>query len=305
MSDAPRGRVLTAGSINTDLVVHVRRAPERGETVTGSAFQIFGGGKGANQTLASVRSGAPTAILGAVGDDDFGRQRLADLQRDNVDIESVRISEHAPSGVALITIQAGGDNRIAYVPGATLTVPPEAAREAVARVRPSAILMTLELPGETIQALIDEGRKLGATLILNATPEPAAGRELAVQADVLIVNETEALELLDWGQDERDWKSAASALRELGPQFIVITLGADGAYVVGRGVSTIMPPKVEVVDTTGAGDAFCGAFAAQIARGVEIEAAAHVGVVAGALAVTKPGAQPSQPYWSEIEALLK
>lgn len=304
MNDAPVGRVLTAGSINTDLVVHVRRAPERGETVTGSAFQIFGGGKGANQTLAAARSGAQTAILGALGNDDFGRQRLADLQLDQVDVQSVAISDQAPSGVALITIESGGANRIAYVPGATLTVRPEAARAAVARVQPSAILMTLELPQETIQALIDEGRKLGATLILNATPEPAAGRDLAVQADVLIVNETEALELLDWGQDERDWESAASALRELGPQFVVITLGADGAYVVGRSVSSILPPKVEVVDTTGAGDAFCGAFAAQIARGVEIEEAARIGVIAGALAVTKAGAQPSQPHWRDIEAYV-
>ena len=97
----------------------------------------------------------------------------------------------------------------------------------------------------------------------------------------------------------------ASALRELGPRHVVITLGADGAYVVGRSVSTIVPPKVEVVDTTGAGDAFCGAFAAPVARGAEIEDAARIGVIAGSLAVTKAGAQPSQPYWNEIEARLK
>src|SRR6478735_11808891 len=157
MSDASGGRVLTAGSINTDLVVHVRRAPERGETVTGSAFATFGGGKGANQTLASVRSGAPTSILGAVGDDDFGRQRLADLERDGVDCKSVLVSDKASSGVALITIEPDGDNRIAYVPGATLTISPEQANEAIHRVRPAAILMTLELPPETIQTLITEG----------------------------------------------------------------------------------------------------------------------------------------------------
>ena len=151
MSSASEGRVLTAGSINTDLVVHVRRAPERGETVTGSAFATFGGGKGANQTLASVRSGAPTSILGAVGDDDFGRQRLADLERDGVDCQSVLISDKASSGVALITIEADGDNRIAYVPGATLTIGPNQAIEAINRVRPAAIMMTLELPHETMQ----------------------------------------------------------------------------------------------------------------------------------------------------------
>jgi ribokinase len=304
MSNVSGSRVLTAGSINTDLVVHVRRAPERGETVTGSAFATFGGGKGANQTLASVRSGAPTSILGAVGDDDFGRQRLADLERDGVDCQSVAISDKASSGVALITIEADGDNRIAYVPGATLTIGSERAIEAINRVRPAAIMMTLELPHETMQTLITEGRKSGAAIILNATPEPAAGARLAIQADILIVNETEALELLGWGKDERDWESAASALRELGPQNVIITLGAAGAYVLANKVSVISPPNVEVVDTTGAGDAFCGAFAAQIAKGAEIEYAARAGVVAGALAVTKAGAQPSQPYWNEIELLM-
>jgi ribokinase len=304
MSNVSGSRVLTAGSINTDLVVHVRRAPERGETVTGSAFATFGGGKGANQTLASVRSGAPTSILGAVGDDDFGRQRLADLERDGVDCQSVAISNTASSGVALITIEADGDNRIAYVPGATLTIGSERAIEAINRVRPAAIMMTLELPHETMQTLISEGRKSGAAIILNATPEPAAGARLAIQADILIVNETEALELLGWGKDERDWESAASALRELGPQNVIITLGAAGAYVLANKVSVISPPNVEVVDTTGAGDAFCGAFAAQIAKGAEIEYAARAGVVAGALAVTKAGAQPSQPYWNEIELLM-
>src|SRR6478609_64053 len=157
MSDTSRGRVLTAGSINTDLVAHVRRAPERGETVTGSRFAIFGGGKGANQTLASVRSGAPTSILGAVGDDDFGRQRLADLERDGVDCQGVLKSDKASSGVALITIEADGDNRIAYVPGAALTILPDHAIEAITRVRPNAIMMTLELPQKTMQALINEG----------------------------------------------------------------------------------------------------------------------------------------------------
>ncbi len=304
MSNASGGRVLTAGSINTDLVVHVRRAPERGETVTGSAFATFGGGKGANQTLASVRSGAPTSILGAVGDDDFGRQRLADLERDGVDCQSVVISDKALSGVALITIEADGDNRIAYVPGATLTIDSERAIEAISRVRPAVIMMTLELPHETMQTLITEGRKFGSVIILNATPEPAAGMSLAIQADILIVNETEALELLGWGIDERDWDSAASALRELGPQNVIITLGAAGAYVLTNRVSMIEPPKVDVVDTTGAGDAFCGAFAAQIAKGAEIEFAARAGVVAGAIAVTKAGAQPSQPYWNEIDLLM-
>jgi ribokinase len=304
MADRSTARVLTAGSINTDLVARVRRAPEAGETITGESFAIFGGGKGANQTLASVRSGVETAILGAVGDDDFGRQRLADLRGDGVDIESVQVIPDRPSGVAVITVEHGGENRIAYMPGATLGVSAEAAERAVARVRPTAILTTLELPADAIQTLIDRGKALGATIVLNATPEPAAGADLARQADVLIVNSTEARELLGWGSDEDDWSAAASELRERGPLTVVITLGGDGVLVLGQREWRIPAPTVEVVDTTGAGDAFCGAFAAQIARSADVEYAAKIGVIAGAISVTKPGAQPSQPYWDEIAARL-
>lgn len=304
MGDRSMAKVLTAGSINTDLVARVRRAPEAGETITGESFAIFGGGKGANQTLASARSGVATAILGAVGDDDFGRQRLADLQRDNVDVESVRITPELPSGVAVITVEEGGENRIAYMPGATISVTAADAERAVARVHPTAILTTLELPADAIQTLIDRGKAIGATILLNATPEPGAGANLARRADVLIVNESEARELLGWGSDEDDWSAAASELRERGPQTVVITLGGEGALVLGQREWRIPSPKVEVVDTTGAGDAFCGAFAAQIAQGAPVDRAAQVGVIAGAIAVTKAGAQPSQPYWSEIAARL-
>jgi ribokinase len=305
MSNGVPGGVLTAGSINTDLVARVRRAPEAGETVTGESFGIFGGGKGANQTLASIRSGARTAILGAVANDDFGRQRLADLQAEGVDCESVARLDGIASGVALILVEDSGENRIAYVPGATTRVSPSAAETAVNRFRPAVILATLELPANSMQALIDAGRRNGATVIINATPEPAAGAGLAMQADILIVNETEARETLGWGDDESDWNAAASELRERGPQSVVITLGDEGALVLAEGgTQMIQPLHVEAVDTTGAGDAFCGAFAAQIAGGATVARAAQIGSIAGALAVTKMGAQPSQPRWAEIAATL-
>jgi ribokinase len=301
---ATSGRVLTGGSINTDLVVWCHRAPEAGETITGQRFDVFGGGKGANQTLASARSGAPTSMLGAVGDDDFGRQRLADLQNDGVDCTFVGVTGAAASGVALITVEDGGENRIAFVPGATGTVPADRAGEAVAAVKPSVILATLELPADTIQALIDAGRAAGATIAINATPEPAAGKTLSLQADVLIVNETEATELLG-GDAGGNWDAVAAGLQALGPTTVLITLGPDG--VVGRdadGGFHIPALKVEVVDTTGAGDAFCGAFAARLAAGADMRSAARAGAVAGSLAVTKPGAQPSQPTWDAIRAHL-
>jgi ribokinase len=156
-----------------------------------------------------------------------------------------------------------------------------------------------------LSQLFDGARALGATIVLNATPEPGAHRELVERADILIVNETETRELLGWNAHQSDWEAAAVRLAALGPVSIVITLGAEGALVsTEAGIRLISPPKVAVVDTTGAGDAFCGAFAAALTSGSTVEEAAEIGVVAGALAVTKMGAQPSQPTRDEIRLLM-
>ncbi|MEA2593984.1 MAG: ribokinase [Thermomicrobiales bacterium] len=299
------GRVLIAGAINTDLVAHVRKAPEAGETVTGSSFAVFGGGKGANQAVAAARSGANTAMLGAVGEDDFGRQRLADLSVEMIDVGGVTVTDRAASGVALIIVDETGQNRIAYVPGATATITPDQAIAALHRFQPRVLLTTLELPARALESLFEEALVIGATIINNATPEPSEGRKIAALADILIVNETEASELLAVGPGERDWLAVAHALRGLGPRAAIVTLGAAGAVVAGERVSERLPaPKVEVVDSTGAGDAFAGAFAARLASGADILTAARVGVIAGSLAVTKAGAQPSMPRREEIEQML-
>ncbi|HYO29115.1 MAG TPA: PfkB family carbohydrate kinase, partial [Thermomicrobiales bacterium] len=162
MSEAA-GMVLVAGEINTDLVGRVERAPEAGETVSGSAFAIFGGGKGANQAVACARSGARTAMLSAVGDDDFGRQRLDDLLAEEIDVGSVDVTTEAASGVALIVVEeASGQNRITYIPGANLTVGPDAATAAVEAVGPTVVLATLALPEPTRRALFAAAREHGA-----------------------------------------------------------------------------------------------------------------------------------------------
>lgn len=298
--------VLVAGSINTDLVARVAKAPEAGETVTGSAFAIFGGGKGANQAIATARSGAPTAMLGALGDDDFGRARRSDLDADGIDTASVARSETAPSGVALIVVEeASGQNRIAYVPGATWTISPEQARAAVERVRPAVILMTLEPPFDALAALLDAGRALGATTVLNASPEAIGARQFLDRIDVLVVNETESEDLLGYAVSSANGAEAALALSELGPSTIVVTLGAAGAIVADDGETRAFPaPQVDVVDTTAAGDSFSGAFAAGLARGADPFTAARAGIVAGSLATTVPGAYPSIPRQEAIEALL-
>ena len=150
--------VLVCGSINTDLVVSVNRAPEAGETVTGSGFATFGGGKGANQAVAAARYGADVAMLGAVGDDDFGRARLDDLHREGIDPSSVGTDLFLPSGVALITVEESGQNRIAYVPGATLGVTESQGIAAFERVRPGVVLSTLELPLATLAGIYTRAR---------------------------------------------------------------------------------------------------------------------------------------------------
>lgn len=297
------GRILVAGSINTDLVVGVKKAPEAGETVTGQSFNIFGGGKGANQALSAARSGAATAMLGAVGADDFGAARLADLRADRIDVESVAVFDAVPSGVALITVETSGQNRIAYVPGATMSATVDQAVSAFDRVQPDVILSTLELPHQALAALFSRARAARVPVVLNATPEPAEGRTLVPLADVLVVNETEASELLADGSD--DWSDVAKALQKLGPNAVVITLGESGAIgLFGEQAVAIEAPKVEAIDSTGAGDAFCGAFAARLAEGADPKSALHAAVAAGSLSVTVEGAQRSMPMREQIEALL-
>jgi ribokinase len=302
---APRS-VLVAGAINTDLVARVAKAPDAGETVTGSTFAIFGGGKGANQAIAAARSGAPTAMFGALGDDDFGRQRRADLDAEGIDTSSVNRSTTAASGVALIVVEEEtGQNRISYVPGATMTLTPEQARTAVDRVKPKVLLTTLEPPPETLAALLEASKQYGATIVLNATPEATGARPLLDRIDVLVVNETEAEDLLGYPVSGADGEEAARSLSALGPGTVVITLGAAGAAVSHDGMTATLPaPRVDVVDTTGAGDAFCGAFAADLARGLDPFSAARTGVVAGSLATTIPGAYPGIPRRDAIERML-
>lgn len=302
------GGVLVAGAINTDLVAWVRRAPAAGETVTGSRFGVFGGGKGANQAVASARSGARTTMLGAVGRDDFGRSRLADLQAEGIATEGVAVIDGVASGVALIIVDQEGENRIAYVPGSTLMVTVDQAVETLRRTQPAVVLTTLELSLEVLEALYQAAREMGATIVCNAAPEPSSGAQMAMRADVLIVNETEAAELLGAPAHREDWPAVAVALTRLlgdAGRTAIVTIGAGGAVVARDERTWHFPaPSVEVVDTTGAGDAFCGAFAARLASGADILEAAEAGVVAGSIAVTREGAQPSMPRREDIERYL-
>jgi ribokinase len=292
--------ILVAGAINTDLVATMERAPEAGETVTGRSFAIHGGGKAANQAVAAARAGTRVALVGSVGDDDFGKARLTDLKGDGIDVEWVRVNDDAPSGVALILVDERGENRIAYVPAATLTVPVEHALRALEAIGPDYILAANELPNEALRELFQRGQAGGATIVLNAAPDPATARNLVPYVSILIVNQGEAVALS--GVEDGD---PATLAQRLGSEFgcsVVLTAGADGAFAWDKGSAFHIPGElVDVVDSTGAGDTFCGAFVAELANGSGFAEALEYGVRSASLSVQRAGAQSSIPTRAEVE----
>jgi len=296
--------ILVAGAINTDLVASMRRAPGAGETITGTGFAVHGGGKGGNQAVAIARSGGDVHIVSSIGNDDFGSARLADLSRDGVHTDWVRVCDEAASGIALIFVEDGGENRIAYVPGATLTVQAYHAMAACNAVSPGLVLAPNEFPHDSLVALFQAARALGASVIFNATPDPENARDLLEWVSVLIVNEVEARMLLKVDR----MPQPPDAVRELqndGLETVILTVGQAGAWIGDRnGIDQYRTPTVEVVDTTGAGDTFCGAFASELARGATTRDAVRYAVIASALSVTKPGAQSSIPTRAEVLELL-
>jgi ribokinase len=298
-------RVLVGGAINTDLVATVKRAPEAGETVTGQRFAIFGGGKGANQAVAAARSGAGVALIGAVGQDGFGKARRSDLARDGIDLTFVQTTDQAASGIALITVEEGGENRIAYIPGAVATVVPETARSAVEAIMPGVVLAPNELPKATLLELFGSAMDRGATVIFNAAPDPEEGRGLLPLVDVLIVNEGEAAAIVGLG-GEIAIHELVAALGALPVPRIALTVGAAGVIGIEKGTPfAVHGVRAEVVDTTGAGDTFCGVLAASLAEGMGFRQAVERAVLAGALSVTKAGAQSSIPTRAEVDAFAR
>jgi ribokinase len=283
----------------------MQQAPAAGETITADEFHTFGGGKGANQAVSAARNEASVVMLGAFGDDANGDARRADLEAAGVSTEWIRIDPDHPSGVALIFVETGGENRIAYVPGATLHVPAEHCLACLEATRPSLVLATNELSTSALAALFAAASSASVTVVFNATPDTERSTPLLTHVDTLIVNEGEARTLL--GVDESRSIDADTALKllDLGPSVAVVTLGSRGAVAVSTDQQiTVIAPPVEAVDTTGAGDAFCGAFAASMERGEDLETTLRYGVYSGSLATTIPGAQTSSPTRQAIEQLL-
>ncbi|MCL6301266.1 ribokinase [Streptomyces kronopolitis] len=296
--------VLVVGSANADLTVRVDRRPGAGETVRGTDLVESAGGKGANQAAAAARIGGRTALLARVGGDAFGEMLLAAQRAAGTDVGPVIVDDAARSGTAMIIVDPDGDNSIVVSPGANAALSPQdvaAAQDTIAAA--SVLSLQLEIPMESVVAAAAAAERAGTRVVLNPSPAPegALAPELLAVADPLVVNEHEARQLS--GHADGSPAEWARALREQGARSVVVTLGGDGALVLDASGSEDIPGvRVKAVDTTGAGDAFTGAFATRLARGDDLPAAARFAVRVGAAAVTKPGAQPSYPTLAELTA---
>lgn len=299
--------VCIVGSFMMDLVLRASRRPGPGETVIGKSFEVFLGGKGFNQAVAAARSGASTAMVGALGADDFGSQFRACLEREGIDATAVRMTSGAGTGVAMPLVEDSGENSIVIVPRANhdLTVDDiGAAKEVLANSR--VVLLQLELPVPVVREAAQLAHAVGATVVLNPAPAVADLADFAGLVDYVIPNVNEATKLT--GVDcngEGAARAAKAVMKQTGARGVVITLGARGALVVDNGtVELVDGHSMTCVDSVGAGDAFCGALATELASGADLAAAVAYGNAAGALAVLTPGAEPSMPRRQAIDKLL-
>jgi ribokinase len=297
---ARRPEVTVLGSLNMDISVTVPRLPAPGATVLGSAARFAPGGKGANQAVAAARLGADVRMAGCVGDDDFGRQLLAALRAEGIDTDAVRVVPGVPTGLAMIAVDAQGENLIVVAPGANHQVGPS--EVAAATRQPGDILViSAEIPAQAIsQALAQPGPR-----VFNLAPALAAARALlgagGQYLDWLVVNESEAAAVLGHPVSGlADAQRAAAELIARGPRHAVVTAGPYGAAL--DGAHTIEGFKVHAVDTVGAGDTFVGALAVALAAGIPAPDATRAAAAAGAAAVTRPGAQTAMPRPADVLA---
>jgi ribokinase len=298
--------VLVVGSINMDLVVRAARHPKPGETILGADFSTHPGGKGANQAVAAARIGARVRMIGKVGADTFGNALLQTLERNQVDTTHIKQEPQEATGVALITIADSGENTIVVVPGANAELAPEDNEQAEeAFKQASVLLLQLEIPLATVERAVEIANKYGLKTVLNPAPARILDDLFLSSVDYIIPNENElfAISCIDTSSGI---PAAFQKLRTRGANHIITTLGAEGAYTLDGDEEVRLPGyKVETLDTTAAGDAFIGAFAVALHEGFSPAEAAKWGNAAGAIAVTRFGAQPSMPTRSEIEALLE
>ncbi len=295
-------RILVLGSLNMDLVVTVPHLPRPGETVLGERLGRYPGGKGANQAVAAARLGGRAAFVGRVGGDDFGPELVGNLTANGVDASGVEPDNSAATGAALIFVGPDGQNMIAVAPGANARLDSAEAERAVERLGPGDVLvMQLEIPMTVVHQAAQAARRVGAHVVLNASPAQRLDPGLLNQVEALVVNEREARDLVNEASPE----AMVQALHAIGPRIAIVTLGPAGSvYCDETGVHRVEPFHVKSIDATGAGDAFVGALAVGLANGLAAEAAMRFANAAGAAATTSLGAQAALPRMEDLRRLF-
>ncbi len=308
--------VLIIGSSNMDLNIYSQRLPKPGETVTGGTFQQFLGGKGANQAVASTRSGANTVFIGKIGTDAFGEQMISQLSSEGIDISYIiRDSQHA-SGVAFIMIDESGENMISVAPGANFHLDKsDIIKYADIIKNASSLVVQMEIPIDTIEELLRIASEGDVIKILNPAPLKAIPVNVLKNIDILIPNEGELIRLytlLNLPEVKSDGKNkiiqTSKAIAELGINFVITTLGSEGCLIYDREneeVIGVPAVKVKAIDTVGAGDCFNGVLASKLSNGESIINAVKYATAAASIAVTRKGAQASMPFAEEIEEQFK
>ena len=305
----PRPQVLVVGSVNVDLVVRVARLPGPGETVTGGTFERHGGGKGANQAVAAARLGAWVRLVGAVGEDDLGSDSIELLAAEGIDVSGVARLAGVATGVALIVVDARGENQIAVASGANGALDGQLVERALAGQAGAghmpgtggACILSFEVPDAALAAAATAVRPSRMPILVSPAPARPVPEELLDAAPILTPNELEVSVLAG----VRDPEAAARLLSARTQAPVIVTLGAEGALLVDPDAVERLPaPEVEAVDTTGAGDTFTGALAVELARGAKLRDAVRYALVAATLSVTVPGAREGMPSRERIASFV-
>ena len=310
------GEIVVVGSLNADLTIYCERLPLPGETVHGNGFAVNPGGKSANQAVAASLLGADVHLVGAVGDDSNGEMLIASASGAGVHLGHVRTAP-AETGVAVIAVDAKGENNIIISAGANGTLSPTDVAAAADVINGAAVVcLCLEVSMETVLAAAQAGHDAGATVVLNLSPYAEIPQRLADLTDVLLVNAHEASQFLGSAAipgsdgDAGDWEAVRLRFAERGLQQVLVTLGANGSVVLDsladaeQQLVQIAPVAVNAVDTTGAGDAFTGAVAARLAAGASLAHAAAFASIAAALATTRKGTQAAYPDEDDVKRVL-
>ncbi|MGC9200037.1 MAG: ribokinase [Acidobacteriaceae bacterium] len=302
-------KIVVLGSYVADVAFRSARLPAWGETLLGSGFALGPGGKGSNQAVAAARAGAAVQMLSRLGDDAFGRMARETWAAAGVDAALVSTAA-TPTGAAAILIdEVRGENAIIVAPGACFTLQPEHVQAVGEEIRSASVLLTqLELPLQTVERGLRLAREAGVRTILNPAPAQPLSDSLLELVDFLIPNENEAALLTGLSVESREQaEAAARALQRRGSGCVMVTLGAQGVLVCDGSAEAVLVDAFhagDVVETTGAGDAFCGGFAAALSEGATVLEAARFGCATAGISVTRAGTAPSMPKRAEIESLL-